>query len=297
LFAVSRYCFPYAYFVDGGGDRLKISVIAPVKNEFPWLGYSILSAEPFVHEFIYTVASDSDDGTIELLHYLKPKLGDKLKFHISSKYAFDPLDMPLYNQSYNDAIAEAEGDAIFFLHPDMLITKGAELKEGPLAWCTSVTSFAGDFHTKIASGRGDRWKNIHANKFGLHYYGAYGSHNEDFYFSDITGNAYKHHDDQFEKYPFEVRDSGISINHYCELKSYRRRLEKMKLCMKTQHPSFDDRVIEQMASYHPRVILDPGNEKFGKFEFVPSSEPVPDVIKEHKEEFESILKREVLSNG
>jgi glycosyltransferase involved in cell wall biosynthesis len=272
---------------------LKISVIAPVKNEFPWLGYSIYAAAPFVHEFVYTVASDSNDGTVELLEYLKPRFGNKLKFFISSKYAFDPLDMASYNRAYNDAVDESEGDAILYLHPDMIITKGAVLEEGPLVWWTNVTSFAVDFHTKISNGRASCWKNIHAKKFGLHYYGAYGSHSEDFYFRDITGNAYKHHDDQFLKYPFEVRESGFSINHYCELKPYRRRLEKMKLCLKTQHPGFDDRVIEQMASYHPRVILDPGNEKFGKFEFVPSDEQIPDVITKHKEEFEAIRKREV----
>jgi len=267
---------------------VKISVIAPVKNEFPWLGYSVMAAAPFVHEFIYTVASGSNDGTLNLLPHLKKILGDKFKYRISDEYDFDPLDMKAYDKAFNDAINESSGDACWFLHPDMIVTHGAELSEGPLAWYTHITSFARDFDTQISKGRADKWKNIHAKKFGLHYFGGYGSQNEDFYHSAITGNAYKHFGTEFSRYPFEIADSGISINHYCELKSYKRRLEKMRLCLKTQHPGFDPSVIDEMAANHPRVTLESTDKRFGAFEFKKSDIPVPAVIAQYKKEFESL---------
>jgi hypothetical protein len=267
---------------------LKISVTTPVKNEFPWIGYSIMAALPFVHEFIYNVASDSDDGTIALLTHLKTKLGDKLKFTISNAYAFDPHDQKAYNQSFNDAIDESTGDACWFLHPDMIVMQGKSLLKGPLAWWTNVTSFAGDLQTQITQGRVTRWKNIHVKKFGLHYFGGYGSTNEDFYHRDVTGNAYKHYGTEFSKYPYPVADSGFSINHYCEVKSYSRRLEKMRLCIRTQNPHFDERLIDEMAANHPRVTLESADKRFGNFEFKKVDVPIPDVIKKYKEEFESI---------
>lgn len=273
---------------------MKISVITTVKDEFPWIGYSVMAAEPFVHEFIYTVAAASSDGTIPLLRYLKKRLGSKLKFRISTKYDFNPLDMPAYNGAFNDAIDEAEGDACWFLHPDMLVTKGAELSEGPLAWWTNITSYAGDFQTQITKGRAKRWKTIHAKKYGLQYFGGYGSQNEDFYHADITGNAYKHYGEEFSKYPYRVSNSGIEIDHYCELKNYRRRLEKMKLCLKAQNPRFDDNRIEQMAQIHPRVTLEPAHNEFGTFEFVRTDREIPEVIQKYKEEFESIIKGDLV---
>ena len=269
---------------------MKLSVITTVKNEFPWIGYSIMAAEPYVHEFIYTVAADSDDGTIPLLRYLKSKIGPKLKFRISERYVFDPLDRKAYNQAFNDAIEQAEGDACWFLHPDMLVTQGAELKGGPLAWWTNITSYAGDFQTEISKGRAKRWKTIHARTYGLHYFGGYGSQNEDFYHSDITGNAYKHYGEEFSKYPYPVANSGIAIDHYCELKSYSRRLEKMKLCLRAQNPGFPDARIAEMAAIHPRVTLEPAKTAFGTFEFTKTDRKVPEVITRYKEEFEQIKK-------
>jgi len=276
---------------------MKISVIAPVKNEFPWIGYSIMAAEPYVHEFIYNVAYDSSDGTIPLLFHLKDKLKGKLHVNVAAKYAFDPMDMKAYNKAFNDAIEQSTGDACWFLHPDMIVTKGAELQEGPLAWWTNITSFAGDFQTVITKGRATRWKNIHAKKFGLHYFGGYGSTNEDFYHSDITGNAYKHYGEDFSLYPFAVLNSGISINHYCELKSYRRRLEKMKLCLKTQSPASVEKAIDEMAAQHPRVTLDSSVKRFGDFEFSKTEAVIPEVILKYKDEFESLKKKELVHHG
>ena len=275
---------------------MKISVVCPVKNEVDFIGYSIMAAAPIVHEFIYTVASKSDDGTIDLLKHLEGKLGpEKIRVCVSEKYDFDPLNLVDYNRAFNDGIAMMTGEAAWFLHPDMIVTHWDPhlLKEGPLAWFTHVTSFAKDFETVILKGRTNRWKNIHVNKFGLHYYGGYGSQNEDFYHSDITGRSYKHYGDEFSKYAFEVADSGIHLNHYCELKGYKRRLEKMKLCLKTQHPTFSDEVIEELAAQHPRVTLEPSSQRFGRFEFGKATEPTPDVFSAFREEFARFKKEPV----
>lgn len=255
---------------------MRISAIAPVKNESPWIGYSIKAASPFIDEFIYAV-SPGDDGTMELLESM---VGD-YNITIINEPNFDPLDTKAYNKAFNDCISMTKGDAVIFLHPDMIITEGAVLSEGPLAWWTEITSYAGDIHTQITKGRASRWKNIHAKKFGLKYLGGYGSQNEDFYHTDITGNALKHYGEEFSKYPFEVKGSGIKINHYCEVKSYSRRLEKMKLCLKTLYPHKDAPAIEEMAMQHPRVTLEPSSTAFGVFEFEKSKNLVPEVLKEY----------------
>lgn len=270
---------------------MKISVVCPVLNEVDFIGYSVMAGMPYIHEFIYALDAKSDDGTRELLQYLKAKYAHE-KLIILDTPTFHPHDMAAYNASFNTCISKMTGNAAMFLHPDMLITQGPkeELPEGPLAWWTNVTSYAGDFQTVITKGRCDKWKNIQAKKFGLHYYGAYGSVNEDFYHSDITGTSYKHFGKEFSKYPYEVTDSRISINHYCELKDYSRRLEKMKLCLKTQDPSLTEERLMEMALVHPRVTLEDTGHQFGRFEFEKQDKEIPEVITKYKKEFETFKK-------
>jgi len=95
-------------------------------------------------------------------------------------------------------------------------------------------------------------------------------------------------------YPFEIADSGFVINHYCELKGYKRRLEKMKLCLKTQNPQCNAGRIEEMALHHPRVTLEQSSDQFGRFEFSPSADPIPEIITKYRDEFASFMKQEVL---
>jgi len=275
---------------------MRISVICPVLNEVDFIGHSIMAALPFVHDFWYMLDDNSDDGTRDLLFHIKDKYAHE-KLNIWKTPNFHPSDMKAYNEAFNIGIRHMTGDAAWFLHPDMIVTEGAALKEGPLAWWTQVTSYAGDFQTKITKGRCSQWKNIHAKKFGLHYFGGYGSTNEDFYHSDITGTAYKHYGTDFEKYPFEVAPSGIKVNHYCELKGYKRRLEKMKLCLKTQFPHFDDKRIEEMAIHHPRVTLENSSREFGAFEFSPVQDPTPEVITKYKAEFDAFIPKGELVHG
>lgn len=274
---------------------MKIAVIAPILNEAQFVGYSIMAAWPYVEEFVYAVSPKSDDGTIEILRHIAKTYG-KVRILLQSKYDFNPHDLKAYNESFNDCIQQTRCDAAWFLHPDMIVTNPeriADLKPGPLAWTTNITSYAKDYKTVITKGRATQWKNIHAKKLGLHYYGEYGSQNEDFYHSEITGKSYKHFGTDFKKYPFEVTNSGIEVNHYCELKPYKRRLEKMKLCLKTLVPNATEGALDESASHHPRVTLEQSSQRFGTFEFTETENPIPDVFAKHKEEFDQFLKEPV----
>lgn len=271
----------------------KISVVTPVLNECPWIGYSIMAAIPYMHEFIYLLDEKSNDGTRELLHHIEDTYAHE-KLVIVEYPNFHPHDMKAYNASFNYGISLMTGNAAIFLHPDMIITDGPKdgIPDGPLAWWTQMTSYGGDFNTVISKGRCDKWKNIHSKKFGLHYFGEYGSQNEDFYHKDITGNAYKHYGPEFSKYPFQVAESGIKISHFCENKDYARRFEKMKLCLKTLYPKAAPEDIAAMAAQHPRVTLEKSSRAFGNFEFTKATEPIPEVFEKYKE-FESFKKEPI----
>lgn len=276
-------------------EKVRISVVTPVLNECPWIGYSIMAALPFVHEFVYVLDEKSSDGTRELLHHVKDKYAHE-KLVILDHPTFHPSDMLKYNQSFARCIEKMTGNAAWFLHGDMIVTEGPKdgVPDHAMAWWTRVISYAGDMQTVITKGRCTQWKNIHAKKMGLHYYGGYGSQNEDFYHAEITGKAYKAYGTEFSKYPFPVADSGIVVNHYCENKDYARRLEKMKTCLKELHPYFSDSHIHDLALVHPRVNLDTKTTEFGLFEFKKSDAPIPSVFDEYKE-FESFKKEAVLA--
>lgn len=277
---------------------MRVSVIGPVLNEVDFIGYSIMAILDQVHEFVYSLDANSSDGTRELLRHIKDKYAHE-KLVILETPTFHPSDMKAYNGAYNVAIEKSTGDACWFLHPDMLVTnpeKISELNEGPLAWTVTMQSFAGDLHTLITKGRATQWKNLHAKKLGLHYFGGYGSQNEDFYHSAITGNVYKHFGNKFSEYPFEVADSGINVEHYCEVKPHQRRFEKMKECLRTQNPNINEERIEELAAKHPRVTLEMSTGQFGAFEFTPTARPVPEVFTQYRSEFES-FKKELIPNG
>lgn len=270
---------------------MRVSVICPVLNEVDFIGYSILAALPYMHEFVYALDSASSDGTRELLEHVKEKYVHE-KLVILDHPTFHPHDVASYNGAFNRCIETSTGDACMFLHPDMVIVgqNPVTASNDALAWITHITSYAGDMQTVITKGRADKWKNIHAKKFGLHYSGGYGSQNEDFYHSEVTGKSCKHFGMEFSKYPFQVADSGLKINHYCELKSYKRRLEKMKLCLKTLIPTATDAAVEESAAQHPRVTLESSCERFGEFKFEESKEPVPEVFEKYREEFSQFQK-------
>jgi len=272
---------------------MKISVIAPVKNEVNFIGYSIMAVLPQIHEIIYALAP-SMDGTDELLDHIREKYAsEKLILLRKPEYDFQTDDMRAYNEAFNDCIDKATGDAVWFLHPDMIVRNPeaiGEIKDGAMAYWTNLESYARDFKTRIVRGRANRWKNIHLRKLGLHYYGRYGSQNEDFYHHHITGLSHHHHGEDFRPYPFEIANSGIQVNHYCELKDYKRRFEKMKACLKNLYPGWEEGRIEEMASKHPRVTLEDSIGEFGIFEFKISDLPIPKVFAEFASEFDAFKK-------
>lgn len=275
---------------------MRVSVVCPVLNECPWIGYSIMSVLPNIHSFHYGIDKKSNDGTFELVKAIADNQGKgKVFYYRDPIFDIDPMNMAAYNNTFNVLIgaATARGaEAVWFFHPDMICLNPEaidKMDDTALAHYTHMTSYAGDFQTVITKGRADKWKNIHATRFGVHYYGGYGSQNEDFYHKDITGKSYKHFGTEFSKYPFRVADSGLKINHYCELKGYKRRLEKMKLCLKTLAPNASASVIEESATQHPRVTNEPSSTRFGEFKFEKTDAPVPDVFRKYPA-FETFVK-------
>lgn len=277
---------------------MKIAAIAPVLNEVDFVGFSIMAALSGIDSFHYGIDKKSNDGTFELVRQISETAGKgKVFWYRGPDFDIDPMNQAQYNHAFNVLIGCAlstKPDAIMFLHPDMVITNPEvipEIKDDSVAWYTHIRSFAGDLKTEITKGRATKWKNIHCPRFGLRYVGAYGSQNEDFYHKEITGNSYKHFGTEFSKYPFTVANSGIRINHYCELKDYSRRLEKMRLCLKTLYPGFSGAKIHELAANHPRVTLEKSSAQFGDFDFEQSKEPVPEVFAKYKDAF-SIFKKE-----
>jgi glycosyltransferase involved in cell wall biosynthesis len=273
---------------------LKLSVICPVLNEEQFIGYSAMSFRN-AHEIIYLVDQESTDGTIPLLNHIKDKyLGDKLRIIIDDRPGSHDMTVPTFNaECYNWLVREATGDAIVCAHPDMICTNPESVQnvpEGPLSWWMDCRSFAGDVNTEITEGRNNRWKSMFAKKFGLHYFGGYGDTTEDFYFKAITGTVHKHHGADFDLYPFEVADSGIDVNHYCEMKPYAYRLSKMVKCLMTQNPRITKEVAEEAAANHPRVTLQSGPSPFGYFEIGMTKEPIPEVFPKYYKEFNQFIK-------
>lgn len=270
----------------------RISIIGPVLNEVDFIGYCIMQTLPFVHEYIYALDQASNDGTRELLQHIKSKHAHE-KLVVIETPNFHPSDMPKYNASFNSCIEKMTGDAAWFLHPDMLVENPEKILSMPqnaLAWYVHMTSYAKDMQTVYKKGRTDKWKNIHRNKFGLHYYGAYGGNVEDFFHSDITGSSYKQHRSNFDEYPFQVCDSGLRVKHFCELKPYKRRLEKMIVSLKAQNPNFSDQRIEELAMNHPRVTLENSSQMFGDFETQEVQEDPMPVFAKYRDEFAAFKK-------
>jgi len=244
---------------------------------------------------VYLIDPPFVDGTWELLHHIKDKyLHEKLNIIEDKRPGSHDMTVQKFNEGcYDLCLEHATGDATWALHPDMIVVNPEailSIPEGPLSWWADCRSFAGDIETEITVGRATRWQSMFAKKFGVHYWGGYGDAIENFYFRDITGNAHIHHGQNFELYPFDVVDSGIDINHYCEMKPYKRRLEKMICCLKTQCPGISDSVAEELASKHPRVTLQTANSQFGKFVFEPTKSPIPSVFEKYCEEFNQYIK-------
>lgn len=280
-----------------------ISVFSIVKNEAQFIGYGLMSLLPWVDEVVYA-DGNSTDGTLELLEYIQEKYDLEKKVRVVRGADCANLKED-YVRLFNDLMKECGGDYLWYCHPDMILTDPGILRMREqmkaFAYFVNMRSFAGeDLDLEITKGRTSKWKTIMANKFNLHYWGYYGHSDEDMYFGDITGNAHKVHQDM-KLYPYEVEDSGIRINHYCECKPRKRREEKMDNVLRTNGilrplgPTLDDETHRfDVVMNHPRVHLQSSKGPFGEFVFETRKEPLPEVFNRYKEEFDSILGRKIV---
>ena len=268
----------------------KLGAYTLIKNEVPWIGYCVMAARHAVSEFVY-YDGNSDDGTIEILEYLRDKKGVNIKLYKNK----DPKNLQDdYVRMFNEALSQLRTMFAMFLHPDMIVTDGNwSPVDGPLAYTVKMDSYAGDpqgpLH-RFAAGRTDRWKNIMKNSLGLHYHGHYGAANEDTYFREITGDEHEMHTEP-KDYPYGVGDSGLRLAHYSDVRPYARRLGRMLSCLRNQHPGMPDINYQEYAKVHPRVTFEP-HRTYPGFKFERTGD-VPEVFELHAEELADLLGKRV----
>lgn len=269
---------------------MSLGVFTLIRNEVPWVGYSVLAAKDLVDEWVF-YDGNSTDGTLELLAYL----GTKYHLNIRVFRGRDPQDFQDdYVRLFNECLGQLSTDYAWFLHPDMVVTQAPKaLPDGPLAYSVEMRSVAGDPGMPLQefeSGRASAWKTIHKRTLGLHYFGHYGANNEDLYFRDITGDNHVLYRN-LVNYPYEVAPSGISLVHFSDVRPYRRRRDRMIRCLMTQNKGMDHGAAMELAREHPRVSLEGGVSMFGTFRFKPFTD-IPSVFS-HAQEFAEVLGKPV----
>lgn len=205
---------------------------------------------------------NSTDGTLEVI---KETMLGEFGYKIKLREDKDPCNLTSdYIRLSNNAMWDVDCDLAMFLHPDMFLASNGikQFPEGCIAAKTHIKSYAGEPDGTIyeIKGRGEYWKNIYRLRnpdLGAHYFGSYGAHNEDTYFSEITGESHNHYGQQFDKYPYPVDDSGIEIYHYSDVRTYERRLERMRRCMIAQ--GMTENEANKTAPLHPRVSFENKN--------------------------------------
>lgn len=259
---------------------MTLGTFSIVLNEAPWIAAHITQLIPYVDQMVF-FDGGSTDGTVEIIEaiaddyftdnpHLMPK---KIYLHKN----MDPKDLQDdYVRISTECLRALDTDLAFFAHPDMYVVNPALLLDiknsGAVALTTRMRSFAGEPDGKlyeIFEGRGQHWKNIYRLKnpdIGAHYFGHYGAHEEDVYFSDITGDEHKNFAPNFGAYPYEVVDSGLEILHFSDVRTPHRRHERMVRCLVNQGHS-NERA-QAVALTHPRVTLKDGcGFKFSEAEY------------------------------
>ncbi len=242
-----------------------------IKNESRWIRAHLLSWLPWLDQAVF-FDGNSTDGTLDIIRDIAANhpFGHRIKL-VENK---DPKDLDKdYQRIFNECLRSLSTDYAAFIHPDMILDEPGNIGflGDAVAYTVNVRSFAGEPDGQmyeIKTGRTDRWKNIMRLKnpdLGLHYWGAYGQDQEDCYFSKITGSKHELHlkprvpgelvrGIDFAAYPYEIKDSGIKISHFSDVRPYERRKSRMIKCLINQ--GIPENLIETIAETHPRVTFE-----------------------------------------
>lgn len=244
-----------------------------ILNEAAWIAPCILRALPYIDEMVY-FDGGSTDGTVEIIQAIQKehKDGGKIKLFLDK----NPKDLKDdYTRLSDECLHSLDTDFALFLHPDMYVSNPEQFLvcrgNQALAMTCNMRSFGGDPGGELLElrGRGKTWKNIIRLRdpdLGAHYWGWYGSADEDCYFRDITGDEHRLYND-LSKYGYEIADSGLEILHFSDVRTRERRLERMKRCLKNQ--GVRDDLIGVFAENHPRVNFEPSQG----IDFIPAQYP------------------------
>lgn len=229
-----------------------------IKDEACWIAAHILRIIPFVDEMVF-FDGNSKDGTIEIIEAIRDSNENGHKIRLFKNK--DPKNLQDdYVKVFNECLRSVQSDLAWFLHPDMWVVNPEQIlpvkDSQALALSTSIRSFGGDPGGQLyeIKGRGESWKNIYRVRnpdLGAHYHGYYGAWNEDVYFSAITGDQHVLHEDH-SAYPYSIEKSGIELLHFSDVRTYSRRLDRMKKCLANQGNT------SVVAENHPRVTLKDG---------------------------------------
>lgn len=241
-------------------------------NEAEWLPAHLSCFLPYLDQIVF-FDGGSTDGSLEIVEDFqkKSKHGHKITL-VKNKNPKNLKDA--YVRMFNECMWTLKTDWAIFLHPDFWADNPEALhkiKDG-IAYYTHVRSFAGEPGGQLyefTSGRSPIWTNIHRLRnpsLGAHYFGHYGAWNEGTYFSEITGEDHFFYGSNLAAYPYEIKDSGLKIRHFSDVRPYERRLGRMKTCLINQGRNPD--TVEALAKTHPRVNFQEGGDfRFKKAEY------------------------------
>ena len=243
-----------------------------VKNEAPWISAHLSAWLPILDQMVF-FDGGSTDGTLEIIKALKNDHPQGYRIRLVEDK--DPKDLQEdYVRLFNEAMRSLDTDLAVFIHPDMVPVAPVDLSK--LGDCVAASmrmrSFAGEPNGPLyeIKGRGVAWKSIYRLKnpdLGAHYWGHYGHSDEDVYFKAITGNKHVHFGTDFHHYPYMVKDSGLEVLHFSDVRASARRLDRMVKCLMNNGFSYEK--AREKALSHPRVTLKDGEG----FAFEPSFYP------------------------
>ncbi len=260
-----------------------ISSYTLIKNEAPFIGAHLEMWLPHLAEMIL-YEGNSTDGTLEIIEEVikSHPHGGKIRLFRDK----DPKNLREdYTRLFNECLHEVKTDMAIFAHPDMIPVKvpaNFDHLELAVAASISMRSFAGEPDGQLfeIKGRTPAWKNIDRIRnpdFGAVYHGPYGAWNEGVYPTAIVGDS-RHLHNNLDRYPYEIVDSGIEVLHFSDVRTYERRIGRMRTCLENQGWDKTPAELDEMARSHARVVLKDGDG----LEFMPAEYPAEFVTARNK---------------